>query len=218
MLHTSRSPKPRSDAAMFVFNFAASLFSENLGGLLYKKYFHPILSSSIEGFTIPAENPLGQEIRDLTMEIYALAPSAFGYELEGLKCASQVWMAVLRYMEENKDALLYRVGGTLRTERMKEILSYIHRNYKEKIIVDDIAKHVNISRSECFRCFKRFMNKRPNEYINEYRLSKAAVLLKDTEKSITDICTECGFVSASYFTKVFKELYAMTPLQFRTMK
>ena len=95
---------------------------------------------------------------------------------------------------------------------------YIHEHYKEKITIEDIAAQMNISRSECFRCFKRLTNKRPIEYINEYRLLKASQLLSESEKSIFKIYTECGFESASYFGRKFKEVYGIAPVKYRKLK
>lgn len=56
---------------------------------------------------------------------------------------------------------------------------------------------------------------KPIEYLNDYRLQIAAQMLRETEKSIEDISAECGFASASFFGKMFKEKYEKTPLQFR---
>jgi len=99
--------------------------------------------------------------------------------------------------------------------RINQILSYIHENYNKKITADNIADHIKISRGECFRCFKRHMDKGLVEYINEYRLAKAAEFLKTTDMSVIDISTECGFENASYFGKMFKNAYNLTPLGYK---
>jgi AraC-like DNA-binding protein len=100
-------------------------------------------------------------------------------------------------------------------ERVKEIQAYIHEHYANKITADGIARHLDVSRGECFRCFKKHMGKSLVEYINEVRLHKAAGLLKETEMSAIDISLECGFENASYFGKIFKELYSQAPAQYR---
>ncbi|HPJ00729.1 MAG TPA: helix-turn-helix transcriptional regulator [Enterococcus sp.] len=74
---------------------------------------------------------------------------------------------------------------------------------------------MGVSRSECFRCFKKFTNKKPMEYINEYRLFQASKLLKLTPLSIEEITKKCGFSTSSYFGKQFKEVYGVTPLHYR---
>jgi len=74
----------------------------------------------------------------------------------------------------------YKECTSYKADRVKKILRYIHENYNKKLTADDIANHANISRGECFRCFKQLMNMTPVEYITEYRLQRAAELLRET--------------------------------------
>ena len=53
------------------------------------------------------------------------------------------------------------------------------------------------------------------EYINNYRLEIASSLLNKSEKSILDISFEVGFNNVSYFNKLFKKKYSLTPKEFR---
>ena len=215
MLHMAKQSEGCRDVVTFTATFPASLLTANINSTIYTKYFQPILSSRIEGFKIASDDPRGNKMRALLTEITSFKASDFGYEIKCLNHAGQLWMATLRHIEDNKGDLLWRTGNTQHAERAKEILSYVHEHFDDKITVEGIANHVGISRSECFRCFKRFMNKTPVEYINEYRLLRAAKLLRETELDITYIYTECGFESASYFGKMFKEIYTVTPLQYR---
>ena len=215
MLHMGKQTAGCENAVMFTFRFPASLLADNIDDTVYRKFFRPIMDTQVEGFTIASDNPLGADIRTLLMKLYGLEPSAFFYELECIHHTALLWIAALRYMEENIHTCLWRAGNMQNSGRMKEILSYIHHNYSQKITAADIAAHLNISVSECFRCFKRFMNKGLVRYTNEYRLQKAAKLLRETGTSITDVYTACGFESASYFGKVFKGQYGATPLQYR---
>ena len=218
MLHMGKQSDNCNNAVMFTITFPASVLTTNINSSIYAKYFQSIVSSKIEGFKICNDNPHGQEVKKILMEIYSLESSEFGYELECLKRLNHLWLILLSYVDDMKDSIYYHAGSNHHVERAKEILSYIHSNYNEKFTIDEIAKNVNISRSECFRSFKRFMNKKPVEYINEYRLMKAAKLIRETEKSIANIYSECGFENAGYFNKIFKETYGMTPLQYRKTK
>ena len=56
----------------------------------------------------------------------------------------------------------------------------------------------------------------PIEYVNQYRLTQAAQLLRTTAQSVSDICYLTGFNSSSYFTKKFKDYYKMTPKEYRS--
>jgi len=218
MLHMGRQAKDCNDSVMFTITFPMSLLTTNIGGTVYSKYFEPVMGKQIEGFKITSDNSEGQEMRTLLTDIYSLDVADFGYELKCLKYVSALWLATLRHINNGSVDLLFNTSNAQYAERAKEILSYIHAHYHEKITIEDIARDTHISRSECFRCFKRFINKRPIAYINEYRLTKAIKLLRETEKNITEIYTECGFESASYFAKVFRDTYAASPLQYRKMK
>lgn len=215
VLHMSKQVKSSENAVMYTLTFSASLLSSNLSGTIYAKYLQPLINSKIDGFIFSEESAVGQEIKELLMKIYALNPSVFGYELECLGYFNWLWLSTFKYIEENKSNLLYRISDMNHSERLKEILSYIHDHFNEKITAADIANHVNISRGECFRCFKHFMNKTLVEYVNEYRLLWTAKYLRETEKSVIEIGANCGFENASYFNKVFKNAYSMTPYQYR---
>lgn len=215
ILHMSTQAEQGVDAVMFTLTFRASLLSTNINSSLYAKYVQPLTQKRVEGFKIAPDSPDGYNIWEYLTEIYTLDSGEYGYELECLALFHRLWLTTLRFMDMNQERLLYRNNNLRHSERMKEILSYIHAHYHEKITADHIANHVSISRGECFRCFKHYMNKTIVEYVNEYRLQRAAALLRETEKRLIDISAECGFDSAGYFSKCFKNAYSMSPLQYR---
>lgn len=65
------------------------------------------------------------------------------------------------------------------------------------------------------RAFKRFLNTTPTKYINELRLKRAVVLLKETDNSILDIAESCGFNNLSHFYSEFKRIYGISPNKVR---
>lgn len=65
------------------------------------------------------------------------------------------------------------------------------------------------------REFKKYYNITPSEYINKLKLKKATELLTSTDKKILDIIFECGFDNVSYFNRVFKSKFGVTPSNFR---
>lgn len=70
---------------------------------------------------------------------------------------------------------------------MQKFLQYINEHYSEDISLDKLAASANVSKSECLRCFKESIQITPYKYLTEYRLSKAAELLKNTDESIGNI-------------------------------
>ena len=100
-------------------------------------------------------------------------------------------------------------------QRVKKILEYIEGHYADYITIEDMARQVNISRTECFRCFQRITGQTPLEYLTFYRLGQAAYKLRNTDSSITEICISSGFSQPSYFGKKFREYYGVSPLKYR---
>lgn len=98
---------------------------------------------------------------------------------------------------------------------LQQITEYVQKNFHEKIGVADLAYAGKISKRECYRLFKRRMGISPSSYVTKYRLQKAQVMLRETEKSVTEIAMECGFGSSSYFGKIFRSANGMAPREYR---
>lgn len=194
--------------------YPASLLTSKTISKTYKNYFQQLIDNHLESFKIETDyyinNDIVSQLKKNTKDGVSLT-----FELECVNRVIKILALTIKHIEENKNDLFLRNSGTASIERSREILNFMHEHYREKLTVEDISKHIGISRNECFRCFKQFMGKNPIEYLNNYRLLKSAQMLKETEKSIEEISAECGFTSASFFGKVFKEKYEKTPLQFR---
>lgn len=96
-----------------------------------------------------------------------------------------------------------------------KMTEYIHNNYKEKLTIDTIANAGAVCRSKSCQLFQQYARMTPTTYVTKYRLSKSAELLRDTELSITEIASMCGFQSSSYYISLFKRKMGQTPLRYR---
>jgi transcriptional regulator GlxA family with amidase domain len=79
--------------------------------------------------------------------------------------------------------------------------------------VGSLADGLNISKRQLFRKLKSTVDMSPTEYLRNFRLLKAAGLLRQGHKS-TVVALEVGFSSASYFTKCFKAQFGVAPSEF----
>lgn len=123
---------------------------------------------------------------------------------------------ILNQLQKNiKETISSPKPNYLLEKRVQVLLDYIHTYYKHKITIEDLAKTASISRTEVLRCFKAIMGLPPINYLNSYRLQRAAHLLTNTEKSIQEIAENCGFDDNSYFSKLFKKKYHVTPHEYR---
>ena len=103
-------------------------------------------------------------------------------------------------------------------EKMKLMVTYVQEHFSEKITIQKIAEAAFVSERECYRCFHAVMHMTPNEYVRQYRLQVAARLLSDGTDSITNIAQICGFGTSSFFGKIFRDSYQMSPLEYRKSK
>lgn len=201
-------------AVMDCFLFPVSLFTFQPTGVVYKKNVQPIMHHSLHGLFFKAEHEEDREILNGIQQFLQLKTNTIGYELLCIEIIYKLWRNILLRVLKMQDVKFPQVELS-QEQRIRCMLAYIHTNYAKSITVEDIAKSANISVSECFRCFKKIINKSPIDYLLEYRLAKAGNLLINTGQTVLDISLSCGFNNASYFGKVFKAKTKFTPLQFR---
>jgi AraC-like DNA-binding protein len=103
------------------------------------------------------------------------------------------------------------------TDRFQKVFSYLIDNYHQEINLKTVAGLANLTPTAFCRYFKNVTRKTLIEILTEFRINQACELLRTTEKSVNEICFECGFGNISYFNKAFKAATAYTPLQYRSM-
>lgn len=81
--------------------------------------------------------------------------------------------------------------------------------------LDDMCSITRLSQNQLRRYIKKEYNTTPKIWIDTKRLEKATLMLKNTSKTITDISTECGYSTLSWFISQFKKQYNQTPKEFR---
>ncbi|MCP1530414.1 AraC family transcriptional regulator [Bacillus pumilus] len=136
------------------------------------------------------------------------------YELELNIQLITMWKCLL----QNGFQIKYDPRQHDKNERMKPMLNWIHQHYHEKVLLQDIARAGQLSRSECCRYFKDILKKTPLHYVNEYRVQQSLILLQETDFNITEIAYKVGFNSTSYFISMFKRIKNTTPLAYRKLK
>lgn len=100
-------------------------------------------------------------------------------------------------------------------DKIKFIIKYTENNYTEKISIQDIADAMNLSQSHFMKFFKNTMGCSYIDYLNDYRLTMASRLLLSSESTILTIAGEVGFDNLSYFNRMFKKKFNITPSEYR---
>lgn len=90
-------------------------------------------------------------------------------------------------------------------------MQFIHENYRKNLSLDEIASQAMLSKSSALNLFRNYLHITPVNYLINYRLKQAALLLSHTEKKVSTISAETGFHNIDYFCKAFKKHYQVTP-------
>jgi AraC-like DNA-binding protein len=87
--------------------------------------------------------------------------------------------------------------------------------YFEPLAVDDLAHAAGLSRAHFSREFRREFGESPHSYLLTRRLERAAALLRNTDRSVADICLSVGLQSIGSFTTSFTRTFGASPIAYR---
>ena len=85
----------------------------------------------------------------------------------------------------------------------------------EPLDVDDMARAAGLSRAHFSREFRAAFGESPHNYLLTRRMERAAALLRNTDRSVADVCLSVGLQSVGSFTTSFKRTYGMSPTAYR---
>lgn len=103
------------------------------------------------------------------------------------------------------------------TKPIQKAVLYVHTNFDKKISLNTVASHVHLSANYFSELFSQEVGVPFSQYLRKARIEEAKKLLSTTDRSVTDICFECGFTSLSNFLRAFKSTVDMSPLQYRNL-
>lgn len=181
-------------------------------GPIYQKYIAPIADCTSLPFVVfRRQEDWCREIHCLLDEIFtALRQRTDCYEMVVQRDLNRLFEALFRRFDALPKTQATRVQ--LRTQvRVQKMLDYIYTHYAEPVTFSDIAAAASVSRSEAARCFQEYLDCSPVKALIRYRLQVAHKLLHDTSLTVQEISLACGFRSANYFSRQFRQTYGHTP-------
>ena len=193
------------------------LKSYDTDGALFK-YIAPILNHEHELPIIIQDNiecykKIFNAIENI---IYCYYEKDIAYELE-LKSLLFKFFSLLyknNLIEKQKNKNPITISNT---DKIKLALNYINEHYSEDISINTLSELCEYSEYHFMRFFKKHIGLTCIQYINNLRLEKSSILLTSTNNPIMDISLEVGFDNLSYFNKLFKRKYNLTPKEFRNI-
>ena len=98
---------------------------------------------------------------------------------------------------------------------IQDAINFINSNYMNSITVNEVAEHVNLSRSYLYKMFIKNLKISPQKYLINLRMYKATLLLKNTKLPIGEVASNVGYSDSLLFSKTFSKYFSMSPLNYR---
>ena len=89
------------------------------------------------------------------------------------------------------------------------------RAYAEPLDVRAVAAVAHLSEAHFIRSFRAVFGETPHRYLQRRRVERSMFLLRETDRSVTDICLDVGFTSLGTFSRTFREIIGETPSSYR---
>lgn len=108
--------------------------------------------------------------------------------------------------------------GIRKSDYNKDIeaaVNFIKTNYAASISIDDMIHELHVSKYHFIRLFNRTMGVTPYSYLTAFRINMAKTLLRTTDKAVSAIAEECGFLDTSNFISQFKKRTGQKPTEYR---
>jgi transcriptional regulator GlxA family with amidase domain len=117
--------------------------------------------------------------------------------------------------DQQRMALPARLG--VRHPKLMSVIKLMEENLEEPLDRGRLAKSAGLSSRQLERLFRKYLNRSPARYYVELRLNRARLLLLQTNMPVIDVALACGFVSASHFSKCYRDFFGKTPRRERTV-
>ena len=122
---------------------------------------------------------------------------------------------VLLLLQTNEPSQLYIIARSLFSDRVFSFQEVIETHIYEPLNLIRLAAMTNNSLASFKRKFRKIYQDSPGRYIRKKKLEGAKILIRSSQKSISDICYECGFSNPSSFSRMFKSEYGKSPFEYR---
>lgn len=152
----------------------------------------------------------GTSTADLMLHLIA---EDHGLDLSVAVADQMVYNAVREATAEQKVSLQSRNG--MRNKHLSGALALMTSHLDDPLAASEIASALGISGRQLERLFGKYLNTTPKRYYMEMRLERARHLLVQTEMSVVDVATACGFESPGHFSRVYRGAFGVTPMMQR---
>ena len=108
----------------------------------------------------------------------------------------------------------HAIENSNESNKINKVFEYIFQNFREEIVLQDVAALVPLSTAAFCRFFKAKTNRTLINFVKEIRIGNAAKLLLEGNHNVAEACYESGYNNLSNFNKHFKEVKGLSPTEF----
>lgn len=119
------------------------------------------------------------------------------------------------FMMEMRRSLIQQTANEKKADLVQRCISEIITYYHQPLDLKTISEKLKVSPIYLLKIFKESTGETPIAYLNAHRLKIACSFLDSTSQEINDIAYAVGITNANYFARVFKQIYLMTPTEYR---
>ena len=198
------------NAEVFYYQVDISLLQENINDAKLLKLHSFILNTRVKSYLIFNDNDeITELLNRINIKYYENSKESYWYEKAYLYelvafMYSQGFIIPLTISEEQ-------------FKKIEQVVHYIDTNFKSPITLEEISSLVKYNKYTICHTFKAVTGSTIFEYINFSRVHYAVEKLKETENSILEIATDCGFSSPTYFNRVFKSFFGCSPSVYKKL-
>ena len=112
---------------------------------------------------------------------------------------------------DDKQRMALRARLAVSHPKLLAVIAIMEEHIEDPLPRSELAQMASLSTRQLERLFRRYLGKTPTRHYLELRLDRARLLLAQTSMSVLEVATACGFVSASHFSKCYRESYHRSP-------
>jgi AraC-like DNA-binding protein len=192
---TPQSPYTRGISIVFMETYVRLVYGElRYGEKIYNPWYHT------------AEGP-GEISRNILRCLNKIMFEAdTDRQARAISLIKALLYQVIEKVEHESSTAMTKAEKTL-----KSIIEYTQQYYHSPINRASVSHELRLNPSSLSRIFKENMGQNFNNYLNQLRMEKAELILKNYDLPVERIADQCGFTSSGYFIKAFKKYFGLTP-------
>ena len=199
-------------AEAIILRFKRDILGKQIMNMLELHPFEQLFDNALRGILFGAK--IASSLQNLLMKLY----SSKGVDrliifLEIFKQLSQT--TDFRFLSSK---IFASSKQQKESDRISEVLKYIHLHLKEPIKLDNVADVANMNKTAFCRYLKSKTNKTFVEILNDIRVANACKMVLESKKDMAEISYECGFGNIPHFNYTFKKITGLNPTQYLNKK